>query len=91
MNKRWNRRGLIRLGLVSVGTLVAALLVVSWNKKTHAQIHTPVPMTTDWSNRHMVYSAPSSMLQAWRLQLEPRYLDQGARRNAPAAQGQGAQ
>jgi hypothetical protein len=91
MNKRWNHRWLIRLSLVSAGTLVAALLVVSWNKKTQAQNHTPVPMTTDWSNRHMVYSTPSSMLQAWRLQFEPRYLDQRARRNAPAAQAQGAQ
>ncbi len=91
MNKRWNRRWLIRLSLVSAGTLVAALLAVSWNKKTHAQIHTPVPMTTDWSNRHMVYSAPSSVMQAWRLQFEPRYLHQWVRRNAPAAQAQGAQ
>jgi hypothetical protein len=91
MNKKWNRRRLIRLSLVSAGTLVAALLVVSWNKKTHAQNHTPVHMTTDWSNRHMVYSAPSSMAQAWRLQFEPRYLDQWTRRNTPAAQAQGAQ
>ena len=89
MKKKWNRRRLIRLSLASVCTLVVALLVVSWNKKTHAQNHTPVHMTTDWSNRHMVYSAPSSVMQAWRLQFEPRYLHQLARRNAPAAQTQG--
>jgi hypothetical protein len=48
-------------------------------------------MTTDWSNRHMVYSTPSSMAQAWRFQAERRYLDQRMRRNAPAMQVQGAQ
>jgi negative regulator of sigma E activity len=81
MKKKWNRRRLIRLSLASVCTLAVALLVASWNKKTHAQNHIPAPMTTDWSNRHMVYSAPSSMMHAWRLQAEPRYLHQLTRRN----------
>ena len=81
MKKKWSRRRLIRWSLASVCCLVVALLVVSWNKKTHAQNHTPVHMTTDWSNRHMVYSAPSSIVQAWRLQAEPRYLHQLTRRN----------
>jgi hypothetical protein len=47
-------------------------------------------MTTDWSNRHMVYSAPSSVADAWRLQAEPRYLHQWTRRNLKPAQAQSA-
>ena len=39
----------------------------------------------------MVYSAPSSMAQAWRLQSEPRYLHQWTRRNAMSSQAQNAQ
>jgi hypothetical protein len=91
MNTKWNRKWLIRLGLASACTLVVALLVVSWNKKTRAQDHTPVHMTTDWSNRHMVYSAPSSQGQGLRLQAEPRYLQQLTRRSAPVTQMQGVE
>jgi hypothetical protein len=91
MIKRSADRRLVRLGLISVCALGAALFLMSRSRKTHAQTHVPVHMTTDWSNRHMVYSAPSSMTQAWRLQAEPRYLHQLARRAAPAMQPQDAQ
>jgi hypothetical protein len=67
------------------------LFLLSWGKKTQAQSHTPVHMTTDWSNRHMVYSTPSSMAQAWRLQSEPRYIHQWLRRNAMSSQAEKAQ
>jgi hypothetical protein len=94
MNPKWNGR-FARLSAVSTFILAAALLLLSWGMKTHAQDgtqggHTPVHMTTDWSNRHMVYSAPSTMMEAWRLQAEPRYLHQWARRNLAAAQAQSA-
>jgi hypothetical protein len=90
MNAKRNRRWLIRLGLASACTLAVALFLLTWGKRAHAQGHTPVHMTTDWSNRHMVYSAPSSFEQAWRLQAEPRYLNQWTRRNAASSQAQGA-
>jgi len=94
MNRKWNNRRLVRLGLASACTLGAALFLLSWWMKTHAQDgaqgHAPVHMTSDWSNRHMVYSAPSSMPQAWRLQAESRYLQQWTRRNAAASRAQGA-
>jgi len=91
MNVKRARWWLVRFALASVCCALAAVLfVVPWGKKTHAQSHTPVHMTTDWSNRHMVYSAPSSMAQAWRLQAEPRYLHQLTRRSAPAMQPQAA-
>src|ERR1700752_1343309 len=89
MHTKWSGRRLVRFGLASL-CVVVILFLVSRGKKTHAQTHIPVHMTTDWSNRHMVYSAPSSMAQAWRLQAEPRYLHQLTRRNAPAMQPQAA-
>jgi hypothetical protein len=91
MNAKRNRKWLIRLGLASGCTLAVALFLLAWGKRTHAQGHTPVHMTTDWSNRHLVYSAPSSMEQAWRLRAEPRYFHQWTRRNAVSSQAQGAQ
>jgi hypothetical protein len=90
MHTKWSGRRLVRFGLASL-CVVVILFLVSRGKKTHAQTHIPVHMTTDWSNRHMVYSAPSSMAQAWRLQAEPRYLHQLTRRTAPAMQAEGAQ
>jgi hypothetical protein len=91
MTTKWKRRWLVRLGLVSACTLAVAAYWLSWEKKTHAQGHTPVHMTSDWSNRHMVYSSPSSMSQALRLQAEPRYLHQWTRRNVVPSQAKPAQ
>lgn len=94
MNMKWDGRRLVRLGLVLACTLALVVFLLSWRVKTHAQndaqSRSPVPMTSDWSNRHMVYSAPSSMPQAWRLQAESRYLHQWTRRNAAALRAQGA-
>ncbi len=91
MSGKRNDRLLVRFGLASVCALAVVFILMARGKKTHAQTHIPVHMTTDWSNRHMVYSAPSSMAQAWRLQAEPRYLHQLTRRNAPAIRVQAAQ
>jgi len=91
MTTKRKRRWLVRLGLVSVCTLAVAVVWQSWGKETHAQGHTPVHMTTDWSNRHMIYTSPSSMSQAFRLQAEPRYLHQWTRRNLASSQAKAAQ
>jgi hypothetical protein len=97
MNTKRDVRRLIQLGLGIACSLAVVLVFTSWGKKTHAQdqdpaqAHVPVHMTTDWSNRHMVYSAPSSVVQGWRLQAEPRYGQQLARRAAPAWQADFAQ
>ncbi len=91
MKTQWNRNWVVRLGLISGCTLAVAVFLLSWGTKTHAQGHTPVHMTTDWSNRHMVYSAPSSLGQALKLQAEPRYLHQWTRRNVVPSQAQSAQ
>ena len=92
MKTRWNRKQWVRFGLVSVCTLAVALFLLSWGKKTRAQGgHAPVHMTSDWSNRHMVYSAPSSIVQALKLQAEPRYMNQWTQRNVKPTQAQAAQ
>jgi hypothetical protein len=92
MNTKRNVKWLIHSGLGIACTLAVVLIVTSWGKKTHAQdqdlaqAYVPVHMTTDWSNRHMVYSAPPSAVAGWRLQAEPRYVQQLARRAAPGSQ-----
>ncbi len=81
----------VRLALISIFALAGILLLVSRSMRTHAEKqtpnHVPVPLVTDWSHSHMVYSRPSSTGQALRLQAEPRYWQQLARRNPAALQG----
>ncbi|MGC1616727.1 MAG: hypothetical protein WA736_18775 [Candidatus Acidiferrum sp.] len=84
MNLKRNGLSVARLVLASVCVLAMAFLLVPRDTRTHAQNHVRVPVTHDWSTAHMVFSAPSSMAQAWRLQAEPRYHRQWTRRNAAA-------
>jgi hypothetical protein len=91
VNSKRNRTWIVRLALVSVCALAMALLLLPWGNKTNAQGHAPVHLATDWSNRHMVYSSPSSIPQALRLQAEPRYSHQWTRRYAVPTQAQAAQ
>jgi hypothetical protein len=91
VNPKRNGRWMVRLALVSVCALAVALLLLPWGNKTNAQGHAPVHMTTDWSNRHMVYSSTSSIAQALRLQAEPRYFHQWTRRYVVPTQAQPVQ
>jgi hypothetical protein len=95
MKRRIKGKDLVRFILAPACTLAVVLFLLFWSMRTHAQnnaqAHLPVHQTTDWSTRHMVYSAPSSSAQAQRLQAEQRYLQQWARRNSPAPQVPGAQ
>ena len=87
MSSKRKHAWVLRLAVVSLCALSGILFVASRSPKAHAQSHVPVSMTTDWSNRHMVFSAPSSVGESLKLQAEPRYLHQLTRRNAAAAQG----
>ena len=93
MRTKRNSRWLVRSGLAAA-SILAVVLFVSWGMRTHAQNnsqgHIPVHMTTDWSTRHMVYSAPSSTAQVQKLQAEPRYLHQWTMRHAAPPQAGGA-
>ena len=91
MNPERKGRWIVRLGPVSVCALAVALLLLPWGNKTNAQGHAPVHMTTDWSNRHMVYSTPPSIAEALKLQADPRYFHQWTRRYAVRSQAQAAQ
>lgn len=76
---------LVRLGLISASALALALLVLPLRMRTRAQgNHSPVHMTTDWSNRHMIFSPPHSTIDGLKLQAQARYLHQSLRRNAAA-------
>lgn len=93
MNTKRNLNWAVRVGLAAGCALAFALFLVTWVKKTHAQSqpHVPVHITTDWSNRHMIYSAPSTVSKSLQLQAEPRYTQQLARRAARATQAQSGQ
>ncbi len=62
---------------------VVSLIVVNWVVgRTNAQGPTHTSMVEDWSHRHVVFSQPSSIPMAWKIQTEPRYWMQIIRRNA---------
>jgi len=50
-----------------------------------ARPHVRVPLVTDWSHKTVIYSAPKTIEQSWRLQREPRYMQQYYRRASTAA------
>ena len=67
--------------LVVFGAGAAGLFVAPRWAQTRAQAPQRIELITDWSHRHMIFSAPDSTAQAWRLQSQPRYAQQQIRRN----------
>jgi hypothetical protein len=66
--------------LAVVGAALAVFLLVH---STGAQeTGQRIPMISDWSHQHVVFSQPHSFEEAWRLQREPRYWMQILGRNA---------
>ena len=65
---------------VAVFTVLALAVGLSGQRPAHQR----VSLVTDWSHRHMIYSAPGSRVSAFQLQSEPRYLQQHFRRYAAA-------
>jgi hypothetical protein len=66
---------------LGVGAIVVVAFVVV--RVVSAQgPHPRIPMISDWSHRHVVFSQPTSWVTAWRLQGEPRYWQQALRRRA---------
>jgi len=66
---------------------IAVLIVIPGAAATLVGRRTPaiqnfrVPMVEDWSSRHLVFSAPQSILQNLRLQQDPRYFQQYSWKN----------
>jgi hypothetical protein len=48
--------------------------------------HGRLPMISDWSHRHLVFSQSASWVQAWKLQGDPRYFQQVVRRRGRPAE-----
>ena len=85
-----NRSGswIVRSVLISVFALTGVLFLAWRSSPTHAQApHVPVHMTTDWSNRHVVFSAPTTSEQKNKIQADQRYIQQQlSRQNAAPVQ-----
>ena len=68
------KRIALRAVLSSLAVVGAALAVFLLVHSTGAQeTGQRIPMISDWSHRHVVFSQPHSLEEAWRLQGEPRY------------------
>jgi len=73
--KSWRiRAARILLG----GAFVIALVAVRGAKAGEEHVH----LVTDWSNRHLVFSEPKSLMKRFELSKDPRYVQQWVRRNA---------
>ena len=82
MNFAASRAFRVMTGLISALTLAMAWVVLS----AHGQGHVRMSLPQDWSHRHLVFTPPSSIEQAWKLQQEPRFWHQVLSRIASARQ-----
>ncbi len=82
----------LRVCLPTVVTAALAIAVFAMVRATSAQYPVArMPMVSDWSHRHVIFSQPDSFEMAWRLQGQPRYwlqiLSRNARRHGPIDSG----
>jgi hypothetical protein len=70
MNMRSHRAWFVRLLLVAAAIGITGVVAAR------------VPLATDWSHRHLVFSQPGSLLERFRFSTNPRYVQQYVRRNA---------
>jgi hypothetical protein len=74
---RRSRRVLLWLSMATLGVL--GFSVISQGQ-TSPDSQEPVPVTTDWSHKHVVFSSPSTREQAARVEQDVRYWQQLYRR-----------
>jgi hypothetical protein len=74
---------MIRSGkrFVRCAASLTALVVLGWILTGHAAGPDSQGMPTDWSHRHLIFSRPAASEQAARVEGDPRYWQQWARRN----------
>ncbi len=65
--------------------LLIAAAAIAPGSATKGSKRVPRPLLTDWTSRHVVFSAPRTLEQAFRLQRDPRYQQQWVRRNVHTA------
>ncbi len=75
---KFNGTWQVRLAQVVLGAVIVIVLTVV--RRTNAE-HEPVHLVTDWSHRHVIFSAPHDLMQQFRLSTDPRYVQQLIRRN----------
>ncbi len=73
--------GLATLGLAILGMLTLAPLTLS---QTVPAKDAAIPVPTDWSHRHVIFSRPGTTEQAARIEKDPRYWLQRYRSQLPA-------
>ena len=74
-NSAWR----IRVAQILLG--VAIVIALVWVRGTNAG-NESIHITTDWSHRHVVFSAPQNLGQHFRLLSNPRYVQQLVRHNS---------
>lgn len=74
----------LRLVLCLIGSLIVATPMMVGTIQGQTVDQTRQSVVTDWSHRHVVFSAPATDYQSWRLQQEPRYQQQTIQRMAAA-------
>jgi hypothetical protein len=72
------QKGLV-LGMLGMATAFTAAAYFSGSMVWASDEH--VHLATDWSHRHMIFSAPKTWWQRFNLLRNPRYLQQSLRRN----------
>src|SRR5580700_4625854 len=79
INMKSNALSRIRLAQILLGAMIVlGLVVVHRTSAANGAVH----LTTDWSHRHLIYSAPHNLAEHIRLLSKPRYVQQMIRRNA---------
>jgi hypothetical protein len=74
-----NIGGRVRVPAYLLAILAALAFLLAY--KIHAG-NEPVHLRTDWSNRHLLFSEPKTLLDRFRLSTEDRYVQQWVRRYA---------
>src|SRR5271170_689457 len=67
------------------GVFVVATAIVALGISAQQTAHTRIPLVTDWSSRHLIFSAPSTAAKLSEVSQDPRYRQQWVRRNLPPA------
>jgi hypothetical protein len=70
--------------MVIAAVIAATLAVPGWNVVFGSDQR--VSLATDWSHRYMVFSPPRSLMEAFNLSGNPRYVQQWVRRNVERQQ-----
>ena len=72
------------------GVFVLATAIVAVTLSAQQSTHTRIPLVTDWSSRHLIFSQPSTAAKLAEVSQDPRFQQQWLRRNmhpAPPTDG----